>query len=126
MKETPFSLIYRSDAMIPVEIQENSPRFQNFVIKESNEGRKVNLDLLDEVRDHARINSEALKRRVELKHKTKMKPRQFKVSNLVMRKAHPYQLENKLSLKWTDLFCVVEVLENGAYKLETLEGGVIP
>jgi len=48
------------------------------------------------------------------------------VVNFVMRKAHPYQLENKLSPKWTSLFRVVEVLENGAYKLETLEGGAIP
>ena len=52
--------------MIQVEIQENSPRFQSVVVEESNEGRKVNLDLLDEVRDYACINSEALKRRVEL------------------------------------------------------------
>jgi len=37
--------------MIPVEIQENSPRFQNFVVEESNEERKVNLDLLHEVRE---------------------------------------------------------------------------
>jgi len=43
-----------------------------------------------------------------------------------MRKAHPYQLENKLSPKWTDPFLVVEVLENGAYRLETLKGGAIP
>ena len=85
----------------------------------------MNLDLLDEVCDHARINSEALKRRVELKHKTKTKPRQFKVANLVMRKVHPYQLENKLSPKWTP-FRIVEVLKNEAYKLETLEGGAIP
>ena len=42
--------------------------------------------MLDEVRDYACINSEALKRRVELKYKTKMKPRQFKVPDLVMRK----------------------------------------
>ena len=55
--------------MIPVETQESSPRFQNFVIEESNEERKVNLDLLDEVREHACINSEALKRRVELRQK---------------------------------------------------------
>jgi len=41
--------------MIPIEIQENSPRFQSFVVEESNEGRKVNLDLLDEVREHARL-----------------------------------------------------------------------
>ena len=44
-RETPFSLVYGSDAMILVEIQENSPRFQNFVVEESNEERKVNLDL---------------------------------------------------------------------------------
>ena len=33
--ETPFSLVYGSDAMIPVEIHERSPRFQNFVVEES-------------------------------------------------------------------------------------------
>jgi len=124
-KEMPFSLVYGSDAMIPVEIQESSPRFQSFVVEESNEGRKVNLDLLDEVHDHARINLKALKRRMELKHKTKTKPRQFRVVDLVMRKTHPYQIENKLSPKWTGSCRIVEVVGNGAYKLETLEGGVI-
>ena len=29
--ETPFSLVYASDAMIPVEIHESSPRFLSFV-----------------------------------------------------------------------------------------------
>ena len=112
--------------MIPVEVQENSPRFPSFFVEESNEGRKLNLDLLDEVRDDGRINREALKRMVELKHKTKTKTWQFKVSDLVMRKVHPYQIENKLSPKWTGPFRVVEVLENSAYKLEILEGGAIP
>jgi len=35
--------------MIPAKIHESSPRIQNFVTEESNEGRKVNLDLLDKV-----------------------------------------------------------------------------
>jgi len=112
--------------MIPVEIQENSPRFQNFVAEESNEERKVNLDLLDEVREEARIKAEALKRRVEYQYNSKQRPRQFRVADLVMRKAHLYQLENKLSPKWTGPFRVTEALGNGAYRLETLEGGVIP
>jgi len=43
-----------------------------------------------------------------------------------MPKAHPYQLENKSSPKWTGPFRVVEVLGNGAYKLEALKGGAIP
>ena len=109
-----------------MEIQESSPHFQNFVIEESNEGRKVNLNLLAEVREQACIKAEALKRRVELKQKSKLRPRQFRVADLVMRKAHPYQLENKLSAKWTGTFRVVEVLRNGADTLETLEGGAIP
>ncbi|KAK7382390.1 hypothetical protein VNO80_01241 [Phaseolus coccineus] len=125
-KETPFSLVYGSDAMIPVEIQESSPRFQNFVAEESNEERRVNLDLLDEAREEARIKSEALKRRVERQYRSKLRPRQFQVADLVMRRAHPYQLENKLSPKWTGPFRVTEVLGNGAYRLETLEGGAIP
>jgi len=49
--ETPFSLVYGSDAMIPVEIHESSPRFLSFVAEESNEERRVNLDLLDEARE---------------------------------------------------------------------------
>jgi len=60
--ETPFSLVYGSDAMIPVEIHESSPRFLRFVAEESNVERKVNLDLLDEVREEAKIKVEAVKR----------------------------------------------------------------
>ncbi|XP_068474179.1 uncharacterized protein [Phaseolus vulgaris] len=74
-KKTPFSLVYGSDAMIPIEIQESSPRFQNFVAEESNEERKVNLDLLDEVREEARIKVEVLKRKVEYKYNSKLRPR---------------------------------------------------
>ena len=73
--ETPFSLVYGSDAMIPVEIHESSPRFQNFVVEESNEERRVNLDLLDEAREDARIKAQAVKRRLERQHSSKVKRR---------------------------------------------------
>ena len=66
--ETPFSLGYGCDAMIPVDIQESSPRFQNFVAEDSNAERIMNLDLLDEVREEARVKTEAVKRRVERKY----------------------------------------------------------
>ena len=61
--------------MIPVEIHESSPSFQSFVAEESNEDKKVNLDLLDEVREEARIKAEALKRRVEHQYSSKIRPR---------------------------------------------------
>jgi len=75
--EKPFSLVYGSDAMIPVEIHESSPCFQSFVAEESNEERRVNLDLLDEAREEARIKAEAVKRRVEHQYNSKVKPQQF-------------------------------------------------
>jgi len=42
---------------------------------DSNEERKVNLDLLDQIREEVRIKAEAVKRRVEHKHSFKLKPR---------------------------------------------------
>jgi len=72
--ETPFSLVYGSDAMITMEIHESSSRFQSFVAEESNEVRMVNLDLLDEAREEARIKAEAVKRRVEHQYSSKVKP----------------------------------------------------
>ena len=47
-KETPFSLVYGSDAMIPLEIHESSPRFQSFVAEESNDCLLYTSDAADE------------------------------------------------------------------------------
>ncbi|XP_068502624.1 uncharacterized protein [Phaseolus vulgaris] len=112
--EMPFNLVYGSDAMIPVQIHESLPRYQNFVAEESNEERQVNLDLLNEAREEARIKAEAVKRRVERQYSSKVKPQQFQVGDLVMRKAHPYELENKLSPKWTGPFRVTKAKGNGS------------
>ena len=111
--ETPFSLVYGSDAMIPVEIHESSPRFLGFVAEESNEERRVNLDLIDEAREEAKIKAEAVKRRMERQYNSKVKIRQFQVGDLVLRKAHPYEIENKLSPKWTGPFRVTKAKGNG-------------
>jgi len=96
------------------------------VVEESIEERRVILDLLDEAREEARIKAQAVKRRVERQYSSKVKPRQFQIGDLVMRKAHPYELENKLSPKWTGPFRITKAKGNGSYNLETLEGGPIP
>ena len=86
--------------MIPVEILESSPRFQNFVAEDSNKERRLNLDLLDEAREEARVKAEAVKRRIERRYNSKVMPRQFREGDLVMRKAHSYEIEgnNKVIL----------------------------
>ena len=45
------------------------------MVEDSNKERRMNLDLLDEVREEARVKAEAVKRRVERKYNSKIKPR---------------------------------------------------
>jgi len=96
------------------------------VAEDSNEERRMNLDLQDEVREEARVKADAVKRRVERRYNSRIKPRRFRDGDLVMRKAHQYEMENKLSPKWIGPFRITEALGNDAYRLETLEGGAIP
>ena len=107
--ETPFSLVYGSDATVPVEIHESSPRFLGFEAEEPNEESRVNLDLIVKAREEAKIKAEAVKRRVERQYSSQVKLRQFQ--------AHP---------KWTGSFMITKAKGNGLYKLETLERGPIP
>ena len=108
-RETPFTLVYGTDAMIPIEV-----------------GLRANLDVIDEVRDLAHISGEAMKRRLERSYKTKVIPRGFQAQDLVLRKAQLIQMDSKLAPKWTGPYRVKEILGEGAYKLETLEGKEIP
>jgi len=67
-----------------------------------------------------------MKQRVERKYRTKVIPRDFKVNDLVLRRAHLTEVEHKLSPKWIRPFRIKEVLHGGAYRVETLDGAAIP
>ena len=51
--ETPFNLTYGTKAVIPVEVGLASLRIEFFDKQSNNDQLKLNLDCLDEVRDHA-------------------------------------------------------------------------
>ena len=50
------------------------------------------MDLLDEVREEARVKAEAVKRRIERRYNSKVMTKQFRSGDLVMRKAHQYEM----------------------------------
>ncbi|KAL8116195.1 hypothetical protein AgCh_022622 [Apium graveolens] len=54
---TPFMLAYGAEAVVPLEISHSSPRIQAFNAEENEEGQRLALELIDEVRDgaHAKI-----------------------------------------------------------------------
>jgi len=77
IKETPFKLTYGIATMILVEVGEPSTRRTHFKEALNNESLPFELDMIDEVRDHAQIQEKACRRRATQKHESKLKKREF-------------------------------------------------
>ena len=76
--DTPFNLTYGTEALIPVEIGMPGFRVHNFNEETNEEGLKVNLDLVEEVRDQAYFKMQVDKRRVARFFNRQVWGRQFK------------------------------------------------
>nr|KYP31526.1 hypothetical protein KK1_048094 [Cajanus cajan] len=120
-QETPYRLTYGTDAMIPVEVGETSHRRQVFNSEQNAQEIAADLDLIDELRDEAQIHEEACKLQASRRYNTRVRPRSFRVGDLVWRllgEARKYTSDGKLAPTWGGPFRVTEDLENGAYRLE--------
>ena len=127
--ETPFNLTYGTDAMLPVEVSEPTLRRQMEDWNINNECLRTDLDLIEELRERAKIKEAAVKRRAMKRFNAKVKLRDFKEGDLVWRMrtdARKDPRHGKLASNWEGPFRVLENLQNGAYRLETLEEKVIP
>nr|KYP33750.1 Transposon Ty3-I Gag-Pol polyprotein [Cajanus cajan] len=128
-KETPFRLTYGTDAMVPVEVGEPSLRRTQFNEDANGEALNIELDLVEEVREQALANMEACRTRAVRKIRTKVRPREFQAGDLVWRvieEARKDKAQGKLAPNWDGPFRIMHNLQNGAYKLEELNGKVIP
>nr|KYP60581.1 Pol polyprotein [Cajanus cajan] len=128
-QETPFRLVYGSDAMIPVEIGEPSFHRAHFDEASNEAELRANLDTVEETRDRALVVAEATKQRYKRRFDSKVKPREFREGDLVWRatgEARRDPRQGKLAPNWDGPYRVRHNLSNGAYKLEYLSGEPIP
>ncbi|XP_072071949.1 uncharacterized protein [Arachis hypogaea] len=124
--ETPFRLVYGSEAMIPIEISQDSLRTQ---AEHHDQARRAELDLIEEMRNTVAIRHRALQQQVGRRHDKRVHLRSFNVGDLVLRKteeAHRPSSHGKLATARDSPYRVHEVLRRGAYKLEQLNGTKIP
>ncbi|RDX83445.1 Retrovirus-related Pol polyprotein, partial [Mucuna pruriens] len=110
--ETPFRLTFGTEAMIPVEIGEPSPRTTFFEPSKNEEELRANLDLIQEVREIAHVRKYVVKARVVQRYNQRVIPRSFKAGDLVLKKEGPFRIVNETG--------------QGAYKLESLDQKVLP
>ena len=125
---TPFLLAYGTEAVVPLEITHVSPRIEAYEVEENEEGMKLALDLIDEVRDMANAKVTEYQKRTSFYYNLRVKERFFRQGDLVLRKieASGVGQKGKMAPNWEGPYQVDKVLGQGAYKLRTLEGNEVP
>ncbi|GKE59383.1 hypothetical protein Tco_1498568 [Tanacetum coccineum] len=117
--DTPFSLTYGMEAVIPAEISMPTLRTAEVDPTQNNEALEINLDLLEERREQAAIREAKSKAKMEKYYNSKVRSMSFKPGDLVYRNNEASRAEDtgKLCPKWEGPYEVTEALGKGAYKL---------
>ncbi|GJX03678.1 reverse transcriptase domain-containing protein [Tanacetum coccineum] len=126
--DTPFSLTYGTEAVIPAEIGMPTLRTAEINLEENKEALEINLDLLEERREQAAIREAKSKAKMERYYNSKVRSVSFKPGDLVYRNNEASRAEDtgKLGPKWEGPYEVTEALGKGAYKLRDRDGNQLP
>ncbi|XP_072090646.1 uncharacterized protein [Arachis hypogaea] len=126
--ETPFKIVYGSEALIPVEVGIPTLRAELYDELHNTNTRNAELDLAEEDREIAAIKQRARKQLAERRHNKKVVTRTFEEGDLVLRRTEEARRpisHGKLAANWEGPFRVSKVLGMGAYQLQTLQGNPI-
>ncbi|GKB15677.1 reverse transcriptase domain-containing protein, partial [Tanacetum coccineum] len=120
-EDTPFSLTYGTEAVIPVEIGMPLIRYAEVNQAKNNEGLFLNLDILEERREKAAVREAKSTAKMEKYYNAKVRRTSFCPGDFVYRsnKASHAKESKKLGPKWKGPYEVVEALGKGVYKSGT-------
>ncbi|GJZ46559.1 hypothetical protein Tco_0594155 [Tanacetum coccineum] len=126
--DTPFSLTYGTEAVIPAEIGMPTLWTTEVDMVQNDEALKLNLDLFEETREQAAIREARSKAKMEKYYNSKVRNTRFKPRDLVYRNNDASHAEDggKLRPKWEGPYEVTEALGKGAYKLRDSNGKLLP
>ncbi|GJR62001.1 reverse transcriptase domain-containing protein [Tanacetum coccineum] len=126
-EETPFSLVYGSEAVIPIEISVETRRIQDFNPKKNKKRCREYLDILEERREIALIKEAHYKQKLERYYNKRVRSSTFKPGTYVLRlnSASKAEFQGKMGPTWEGPYVVKKAYEDGAYKLETLSSSPI-
>ncbi|XP_022021311.1 uncharacterized protein LOC110921323 [Helianthus annuus] len=126
--ETPFSLVYGSEAVIPAEIGLPSPCMLAMEKQSNEQERRMDLDLLEERRENAAITEARYKSKLEKYYNARVRVCTFVPGDFVLRdnEASNAEKPGKLAPRWEGPYVINEVLGKGAYTLKRIDGTLVP
>ncbi|KAM2209238.1 hypothetical protein ACFXTI_025127 [Malus domestica] len=123
--ETPFSLAFGTEAVVPVELEQATFRVQNYIQSENDKQLTLNLDLVEEHRNQAHLRNVAYKQRISNYYDSRVKPRSFKIGDWVLKKrllCDRVPSEGTLSPNWDGPYEVIGISRPGSYTLRSSDG----
>ncbi|GKA64427.1 reverse transcriptase domain-containing protein [Tanacetum coccineum] len=126
--DTPFSLMYGTEVVIPAEIGMPTIRTVEVDLVQNIEALEINLDLLEEIREEAAIREAKSKAKMEKYYNAKVRNTSFKPGDLVYRNNDASRAEDtrKPGPKWEGPYEITEALGKGAYKLKDRDEQQLP
>ncbi|XP_021770746.1 uncharacterized protein LOC110734930 [Chenopodium quinoa] len=127
--QTPFSLVYGCEAVIPTEVATPTARYGLMTPERNSEELSHDLDTVEERRDLEYIRMATYQQMVARSFNKNVKARMFKVGDWVLRKLFQNTQElnaGKLGATWEGPYQIVEVIGKGAYRLATTNGKLVP
>nr|GFC60698.1 reverse transcriptase domain-containing protein [Tanacetum cinerariifolium] len=126
--DTPFSLTYRTEAVIPAEIRMPTYRTAAADMVNNDKELRLNLDVLGERQELTAISEAKFKSKMMKYYNARVRGVAFKPGDFVYRSndASHALAGGKLGPKWEGPYEVIEALGNEAYKLRSTEGTVLP
>ena len=120
--QTPFSLVYGAEAVLPTELIYGSPRVFAYDEVAQEQHRHDDAVLLEE--NHLRAATRAARYQQALRryHSRRVHARSFEEGDLVLRRVQSANGTNELTTKWEGTYQVVRVTRPGAVRLETGDG----
>jgi hypothetical protein len=124
--QTPFFLVYGSEAILPADIMWKSPRVEMYDEGEADEARQLELDSVEEARCAALVQSARYLQGIRRYHDRNVKERSFNVGDLVLRRVQDEAGLHKLNTRWEGPYIVKQVARPGSYRLQHPDGQDIP
>ena len=129
MYETPFSMSYRAEAVIPIETGFPTLRTQTFNLNDNDKLLEMSLDLIEERRENAMVQLAYYQHKLKQGYDARVKLRPLELGDLVLRKVLGTAKNpawGKLWPNWEGPYRITSLAGIGAYFLEDLDEHVIP
>jgi transposase InsO family protein len=105
--QTPFSLVYGAEAVLPTELKYRSPRVLAFDEEDQDELRQDDATLLEEDRFRAAVRAARYQQALRRYHSRKVNARNLEEGDLVLHRIQSTKGQNKLTPKWEGPYRVV-------------------